>query len=61
MRKITRRTRTAIVHSSILLIGLLLGWYAQQWHYTDTCLDMGGGMNPGGYNICVIDTSKDTQ
>ncbi len=51
---------TAIVHSTILIIGLVGGWYVHKWHYTDVCLDMGGGINPGGYEICIVDTSKNS-
>jgi len=51
----SKRVRTAFVHSTILVTGIIIGWYAHAWHYKDVCLDMGGGMNPGGYPICVIE------
>ncbi len=28
-------------------------WYT--FRYDDICLDLGGGRNPGGYPICVIE------
>jgi hypothetical protein len=36
-------------------IGFWLGIKWQRFSYLDTCLDMGGGMNPGGYEICMIE------
>ena len=27
----------------------------ENFQYTDLCLDMGGGRNPGDYGICVIE------
>ena len=35
-------------------IGFWLGMKWQRFQYLDACLDMGGGMNPGGSEICVI-------
>lgn len=38
-----------------LILGFFLGSAWQKFSYTDTCLDLGGGQNPGNYPICVID------
>ena len=35
-------------------VGFWLGMKWQRFNYLDKCLDMGGGMNPGGQEICVI-------
>ena len=45
---------------ALLLIAALIGaFYAgmkvQAFIYEDTCLDLGGGKNPGNYPICVIE------
>lgn len=45
---------------TLLLITALIGaFYAgmkvQAFIYEDTCLDLGGGKNPGNYPICVIE------
>ena len=32
-----------------------LGIKAHGFYYDDICLDLGGGKNPGGYPICVIE------
>ncbi|MDN5554978.1 hypothetical protein ACTXLJ_09090 [Psychrobacter celer] len=32
-----------------------LGIKAHEFYYDDICLDLGGGKNPGGYPICVIE------
>lgn len=42
-----------------VLIVLALSFFAgMKWNeilYDDICLDMGGGMNPGGHKICIIE------
>lgn len=35
----------------------LAGIKVQQFIYTDQCLDMGGGMNPGNHPVCVVDAA----
>ena len=41
-----------------LLLGLSISFFAgTQWEklqYNDTCLDLGGRINPGNYPICVV-------
>ena len=44
----------------LLLTGLLIaafyaGMKVQAFIYEDTCLDLGGGKNPGNYPICVVE------
>ena len=39
----------------VMAAGFSAGWFAHRFHYDDICLDMGGGRNPGGHPICVID------
>ena len=34
--------------------GFWLGMKWQRFQYLDTCLDMGGGMNPGNNEICTV-------
>ena len=50
-----KKLKTALIHAVILFIGLTLGWQLKDWDYTDKCLDIGGGRNPGNYDICVVD------
>ena len=35
-------------------LGVWSGFRWQAYLYEDSCLDLGGGKNPGGYPICVI-------
>jgi len=39
----------------IVIASFKMGQWYQQFHYEDICLDMGGGRNPDGYPICVIE------
>ena len=44
----------------LLLAGLLIaafyaGMKVQAFIYEDTCLDLGGGKNPGNHLICVVE------
>ncbi len=44
----------------LLLVGLLItafyaGMKVQTFIYEDTCLDLGGGKNPGNHPICVVE------
>lgn len=40
----------------LALIGaFVLGILWKTFWYGDACMDLGGGMNPGGYPICVIE------
>ncbi|WP_230661405.1 signal peptidase complex subunit 1 family protein [Psychrobacter sp. I-STPA10] len=41
------------------IISFILGYQLKSFLYTDTCLDMGGGMNPEGYGICVVSEPTD--
>ena len=36
------------------IISFILGYQFKSFLYIDTCLDMGGGMNPEGYGVCVV-------
>lgn len=36
------------------ITSFILGYQLKTFLYTDACLDMGGGMNPDGYGICVV-------
>jgi hypothetical protein len=40
---------------AFIILGFWLGTQYEAWRYDDICLDMGGGKNPGGYPICVIE------
>lgn len=43
-----------------LIIGALAFWAGtafQAAHYYDLCLDLGGGRNPGGHPICVLESA----
>ncbi len=48
----------SIIFIILILISLGAGFYLgmkwQRLQYLDKCLDAGGGMNPGGNEICVI-------
>ncbi len=47
--------------AAILAAGALVFWAGmqfQQLRYDDICLDIGGGSNPGGYPICVVEQSR---
>jgi hypothetical protein len=35
--------------------GICLGFFIHDFYYTDLCLDLGGGKNPGNYPVCVIE------
>ena len=37
------------------MAGALVGASAYNFYYTDVCLDLGGGKNPGNYPVCVIE------
>ena len=37
-----------------ILVVFFLGMQFERFMYEDTCLDLGGGKNPGNYPICVI-------
>ncbi len=41
-----------------IIVAALAFWAGMWWQrqvYIDTCLDMGGGWNPDGYPICVLE------
>ena len=50
-----KKAKTGIIHFLILFIGVVLGYQWSQFEYKDKCLDLGGGFEPGGYPICVIE------
>jgi hypothetical protein len=37
------------------VVGICLGFLIHDFYYTDLCLDLGGGKNPGNYPVCVIE------
>ncbi len=39
----------------ITIAAFFAGMWWQSQRYEDLCLDLGGGQNPGGYPICVIE------
>ena len=39
----------------LISIGFYFGVQYNKFIYHDICLDIGGGINPGGYPICVIE------
>jgi len=46
---------------SLIVVAILsfkAGQWYQQSYYDDTCLDMGGGRNPGNHPTCVIEKSN---
>jgi len=38
-----------------LMVGIFLGIQWEKFNYQDACLDLGGGMNPGNYPVCVVE------
>ncbi|XLQ19691.1 MAG: hypothetical protein ACKUBY_03805 [Candidatus Moraniibacteriota bacterium] len=49
-----------LVSIGFVCIGLsfVLGMQWQKFQYNDICLDMGGGKNPGGHPICIVENCK---
>ncbi len=41
----------------VFFVGFILGSRFAVFQYQDACLDLGGGMNPGGYGVCVVEVS----
>ena len=37
------------------VLGIYLGFLIHDFYYTDLCLDLGGGKNPGNHPVCVIE------
>jgi len=50
---------SGFVKALLLIVALIGAFYAgmkvQAFIYEDTCLDLGGGKNPGNYPICVVE------
>jgi hypothetical protein len=44
----------------VAILSFMAGQRFQQFNYDDICLDMGGGRNPNGYPICVIEKLNDS-
>jgi len=44
----------------LLIASFYAGVKWNQFHYNDLCLDMGGGMRPGDYPMCIVDSSDTT-
>ncbi len=49
-----------ILFACALIISFVVGMWWQKQIYLDICLDMGGGLNPGGYPICVLEKHIDS-
>ncbi|WP_227431228.1 hypothetical protein [Psychrobacter sp. I-STPA6b] len=51
-----KQKKWLIIISFVLasILSFILGYQLKSFLYTDTCLDMGGGINPEGYGICVV-------
>lgn len=49
-------SKIILVISALVLFfsGFLVGSAWHDFYYTDICLDMGGGRNPGGHAICIL-------
>ncbi|MDD9867841.1 MAG: hypothetical protein OXU73_00705 [Candidatus Campbellbacteria bacterium] len=51
-----------LISTVLIFLGLVLAfWLGMEWHkaiYFDICLDLGGGSNPGGYPICVVEEHR---
>ncbi|WP_165090563.1 hypothetical protein [Neisseria yangbaofengii] len=49
------------IKTAVLLLAISAAFCAgmafQHYLYEDTCLDLGGGRNPGNFPICVVDKS----
>ena len=41
-----------------IIVSFILGRAWQTMVYRDTCLDLGGGMNPGNHPICVLPEAR---
>ncbi|WP_460274900.1 hypothetical protein [Celeribacter sp. ULVN23_4] len=39
----------------VFALGIVAGRGLERWIYEDACLDLGGGRNPTGYPVCVIE------
>ena len=44
-----------IIIAVTTIFAFWLGIKAHGFYYDDICLDLGGGRNPSGYPICVIE------
>ncbi len=40
--------------AGLLIAAFYVGMKVQAFIYENTCLDLGGGKNPGNYPICVV-------
>ena len=52
------KVKTALIHSVVLVIGIIIGIVWKSHHYNTLCLDLGGGKNPGDYPICVVEKTN---
>ncbi|MCF7520919.1 hypothetical protein L4G92_02475 [Neisseria sp. ZJ106] len=54
-----------LIKTAVLLLTLAAAFYAgmvfQNHLYEDTCLDLGGGKNPGNFPICVINQNTPSE
>jgi hypothetical protein len=48
-------TKKLAIYFCLIVGSFFLGMKWNQFQYEDTCLDMGGGKNPGNHPICVIE------
>ncbi len=49
----------AVIFLGMMSLAFYAGIKLEDFQYTDLCLDMGGGRNPGDYEICVIEKNLD--
>ncbi len=47
--------KKGIINIFFILLSFYCGILWCKFEYNDICLDMGGGENPGSYEICVIE------
>ncbi|MDO4640665.1 MAG: hypothetical protein Q4A84_03040 [Neisseria sp.] len=47
--------KNIVISVVVIAAAFYAGMSFQSYLYDDTCLDMGGGRNPGNHPICVID------
>ena len=55
LEKAVRNMKKIFLLAGLLIATFYAGMKVQAFIYEDTCLDLGGGKNPGNYSICVIE------
>ncbi len=54
-RRSNLNIRILIVCFILIVCSFILGMKWQEFKYNDICLDMGGGKNPDGKPICIVE------